>query len=131
MKNIRRMGIVVAVVVATAVIAALVTGSVSNLCARARRANCLGLRIGLIGKALVEYHADKGHFPPAYVLGQDGRPAHSWRVLLLPYLGYEDLYSRYNFSEPWNGPNNRLLADEMPVEYRTIDDWRWGFTHNI
>jgi hypothetical protein len=44
---------------------------------------------------------------------------HSWRVLLLPYLGYEGLYKRYRFDEPWNGPNNKLLENEMPEEFRS------------
>ncbi len=82
------------------------------------RANCIGVRVTLIGTALADYQRQNGKFPPAYLAGMDGKPAHSWRVLLLPYLGYDDLYSRYKFDEPWDGPNNRLLADEMPIEYR-------------
>jgi len=39
---------------------------------------------------------------------------HSWRVLLLPYLGEKGLHSQYNFNEPWNGPNNGKLACKMP-----------------
>jgi len=39
-------------------------------------------------------------------------------VLLLPFLERDDLYSRYDFSEPWNGPNNRKLAEQMPYVYR-------------
>lgn len=39
---------------------------------------------------------------------------HSWRVLLLPYLEYGHVYERYNFDEPWDGPNNRELAKEYP-----------------
>ena len=34
---------------------------------------------------------------------------HSWRVLLLPYLERKDLYSQYDFDEPWDGPNNSKL----------------------
>ena len=36
---------------------------------------------------------------------------------MLPYLEYDDLYERYDFDEPWNGPHNRLLANEIPLEY--------------
>ena len=39
---------------------------------------------------------------------------HSWRVLLLPFLDGDDLYKRYKFDEPWNGPNNRKLALDYP-----------------
>lgn len=43
---------------------------------------------------------------------------HSWRVLILPYLGHTGLYRRYRFNEPWDGPTNSLLLDQMPDEYR-------------
>ncbi len=65
------------------------------------------------------YCQDHGCYPPQYLTDRHGRPAHSWRVLLLPYLGYGGLYCRYHFDEPWNGPYNRLLATEMPEEYRS------------
>jgi hypothetical protein len=55
--------------------------------------------------------------PPAYVVGPDGRPWHSWRVLLLPYIEQDNLYRQYDFSEPWDGPNNRRLAERMPRMY--------------
>lgn len=59
-----------------------------------------------------------GTLPPASVPGPDGRPAHSWRVLLLPYLEQQSLYDRYRFDEPWDGPNNSNLAGEIPFVYR-------------
>jgi len=41
---------------------------------------------------------------------------HSWRVLILPYMGEEEqqLYSRYNLNEPWNSPENHKLAALRP-----------------
>ena len=39
---------------------------------------------------------------------------HSWRILILPFLGRKDLYEQYRFDEPWNGPHNRVLAAQMP-----------------
>jgi len=65
-----------------------------------------------------------GQLPPAYIADADGRPMHSWRVLLLPYLGDDGraLYEQYNFDEPWNGPNNSKLADQIPEIYHCIDD---------
>src|SRR5258708_2910474 len=38
-----------------------------------------------IGLALQNYHDVHKCFPPAYFTDQNGRPAHSWRVLILPY----------------------------------------------
>lgn len=68
--------------------------------------------------ALNNYKADHGEFPPAIVHDSHGKPMHSWRVLILPYLDANDLFERYDLDEPWNGPNNRLLLDEMPNVFR-------------
>ena len=43
------------------------------------------------------------------------RSPYSWRVAILPYLEQNELYKRYNFDEPWDGPNNRKLLDQMPA----------------
>lgn len=70
-----------------------------------------------IGVALQDYEDRCGSFPPAYVLNEQGQRWHSWRVLLLPDLGYTDLYDQYRFDEPWNGPHNRQLLAQMPAVY--------------
>jgi hypothetical protein len=64
--------------------------------------------------AVVNYTETNGHFPPAYQLGPDGKPWHSWRVLILPHIDADNVFKRYRFDEPWNGPNNSRLAGEMP-----------------
>ena len=68
--------------------------------------------------ALYQYHDRYGTFPPAVVAGADGEAAHSWRVLILPFLDEYALYDRYDFSEPWCGPGNIQLQDSMPGVYR-------------
>jgi len=64
--------------------------------------------------ALYNYHDEHGHFPPAYIADSNGKPMHSWRVLILPYLEYQPLYELYDFDEPWDGPNNSKLAAQRP-----------------
>lgn len=64
--------------------------------------------------ALNNYHEHHRRFPPAYTLGSDGKPWHSWRVLILPELGEQELFAAYRFDEPWNGPHNAQLALRMP-----------------
>ena len=71
-----------------------------------------------IGLALENFHEQNGHFPPATVYGPDGKPWHSWRVLLLPYLEEKQLYDQYKFDESWDGPNNTKLLERMPSVYR-------------
>jgi prepilin-type processing-associated H-X9-DG protein len=71
-----------------------------------------------IGLAMHNYHDKYGCFPPAYVPDENGKPKHSWRVLLLPFMEYGTLYSQYRFDEPWNGPHNVALAALKLFEYR-------------
>jgi hypothetical protein len=83
---------------------------------RPRRRLCRA-NLEAIGMALRQYHTDFGSFPPAYVNGPDGRPMHSWRVLILPQLGERALYNSYDFREAWDGPMNRKLIRRMPGVY--------------
>ncbi len=81
-----------------------------------RRSQCTKITSSKIGLALHTYYDTYNSFPPAYIADTNGRPMHSWRVLLLPYLDNAPLYAKYRFSEPWDGPNNRKLADKiLPV----------------
>lgn len=79
----------------------------------ARRTQCVN-NLKMIGIAMHNYADVHGAFPPAYLADENGKPMHSWRVLLLPYLEHQELYDRYDFSEPWDGPNNRQLAALIP-----------------
>ena len=84
-----------------------------------------------IGRALREFDLDHGIWPPAFLVGPDGKPWHSWRVLLLPYLGYRDLFDQYDFSQPWDSPKNLRLLDKMPAVYHDpiYGDDLGHFTH--
>ncbi len=67
--------------------------------------------------ALHRYHDTYECFPPAIVRDEDGKPMHSWRVLLLPHFEqpeFDQIYEAYNFSEPWNGPQNAKLMKRHP-----------------
>ncbi len=83
----------------------------------ARRAMCIS-NLKQIGLAMHNYHDTYKCFPPAYIPDENGRPMHSWRVLLLPFMEQEMLYQQYDFDEPWDGPNNSRLAGMMPTIYR-------------
>jgi hypothetical protein len=72
--------------------------------------------------AMHAYHDTLGTFPPAYFGDRTGRPIHSWRVLLLPFLGERSLYNKYRFDEPWDSPHNRDLAAQMPAAFRCPAD---------
>ncbi|WP_397571275.1 DUF1559 domain-containing protein [Schlesneria sp. T3-172] len=59
-----------------------------------------------IALALHKYHDTYFTFPPAYTVDGDGRPLHSWRTLILPYLDQQELYESIDLSKPWNDPVN-------------------------
>jgi len=41
----------------------------------------------------------------------------SWRVLILPQLGFQELYSQFHLDEAWDSPHNRELVAKMPPVY--------------
>jgi hypothetical protein len=75
-----------------------------------------------IALAMHNYAHRYGALPPAYVADSQGKPVHSWRVLLLPFLGEEELYKRYSFDEPWDGLNNCKLHKEIIRGYQCLSD---------
>ena len=78
----------------------------------AHHSQCRG-HFSFLTMALHNYHDTYKALPPAYLPDANGRPMHSWRVLLLPFLDQQATYKQYDFSEPWNGPNNRKLANTI------------------
>jgi prepilin-type processing-associated H-X9-DG protein len=88
----------------------------------AARRNVCTNNLKQIGLAVLNYEATYRSFPPAYVADADGKPMHSWRVLILPFLEENQLYQQYDFNEPWNGPKNSQLAMRMPRVFRCPSD---------
>jgi hypothetical protein len=68
--------------------------------------------------ALHNFESAYGHFPPAVIYGPDGKPWHSWRVLLLPFLEQGKLYDAYDFRKPWDDPANRKVVETVVEVYR-------------
>jgi Protein of unknown function (DUF1559) len=69
------------------------------------------------------YHEKHGHYPPPFVADANGKPMHSWRALILPYLD-EELEKAYDMNEPWDSPRNRQLVSRMPEVFRCPSDKR-------
>jgi hypothetical protein len=67
-----------------------------------------------IVEALDEYCARYGTYPTPTVTDATGRKLYSWRVLILPFLGYEDLHKRFQLDQAWDSPANSALLGEMP-----------------
>ena len=71
----------------------------------------------LIGVALHTYHDAYKSLPPAYTTDEDGKPLHSWRVLILPYLEQQVLYDQIRLDEPWDSEYNKHFHNRMPPFY--------------
>ncbi len=89
-------------------------------------------RILQISTALQLYRSDHGTYPPAFSTDKEGRPLHSWRVLILPYLEelekerYRlnkylrekpvdwELFKKIRLDEPWNSEYNRQFHSIIP-----------------
>lgn len=66
--------------------------------------------------AMLIYERQHGKLPPAYSVDEQGHPLHSWRVLLLPYLGYDELHSQIRLDEPWDSAHNQQFhAADVPI----------------
>lgn len=92
-------------------------GAIEAARAAARRAQSMN-NLKQIALAFHNYSDVYNAFPPAVIYGPDGKPWHSWRVLLLPFLEQAALYEQYDFSEPWDSPKNIKLAETVLAVYR-------------
>jgi prepilin-type processing-associated H-X9-DG protein len=69
------------------------------------RAQCVN-NLKQIGLALHNYNQEHNSLPPAYTVDAKGRPLHSWRTLILPYLDEARVYRSIDLTKPWNDPAN-------------------------
>ena len=81
-----------------------------------RRGGCIN-NVRQIVLALHNYHARYNSFPPAYTTDENGKPLHSWRVLLLPDIEQKSLYDQIRLDEPWDSEYNKQFHDQMPSIY--------------
>ena len=79
-----------------------------------------------IAEALNAYAADNGKYPPAVVTDNAGKPLHSWRVLILPYLKEEKLFNDIDLTVGWDDPANAQMLQQMPAVYRHPNSAKYG-----
>jgi hypothetical protein len=99
-----------------AVLVALLLPARRNAREAARRTQCKN-NLKQIGLALHNYESTYGAFPPAYTVDESGRPLHSWRALILPYLDQAPLYKKIDFSKRWDDPANEEAFKARVPEY--------------
>ena len=84
----------------------------------ARRVSC-STNLKQIGLAIHNYHSVYGSLPPAYTIDEQGQPLHSWRTLILPFMGEEGqaIYEQIDLTRPWDDPVNLRFLDTPPAVY--------------
>jgi type II secretory pathway pseudopilin PulG len=82
----------------------------------ARRIQCSN-NLKQIALALHSYEDRYGALPPAHTVDAEGKPLHSWRTLILPFMEHEPLYQKIDLSKPWDDPANKLAFDTLPNGY--------------
>ncbi len=117
------LGIVLGLIGTVAVTPLYVIPVVRHGIAVKRRFACID-NMRQIGLALHNYVSDQGRFPLPAITDGRGKPLLSWRVAILPYMGREQaaLYRRFHLDEPWDGPNNSILLQQMPAVYACPDN---------
>jgi hypothetical protein len=71
-----------------------------------------------IALALHTYHDIHNTFPPLYTVDKDGKPLHSWRVLILPFLEQTALYEKIRHNESWDSEYNKQFHNIVIDIYR-------------
>ena len=80
------------------------------------RSQCMN-NLKQIGLALHNYHDKYQAFPPAYTVDASGKPLHSWRTLILPFVDQQSLYDKIDLSKPWDDPANAEAFKTRPQVY--------------
>ena len=102
----RRLVQLLMVVGVVGILAALFLPAVRSAPEAARRSQCAN-NLKQIALALQNYESVYHSLPPAYTVDTDGKPLHSWRTLILPYLEQQSLYEKIDLSKPWDDPANK------------------------
>lgn len=107
--------VVFLLLICVGILAALLLPAVQAAREAARRMQCSN-NMKQIGLALHNYASDNGSFPPAYTVDSAGNKLHSWRTLILPYMGQQALYDQIDLTKPWDDPANQMFANmEIPT----------------
>lgn len=90
--------------------------SVKGLKARRDAITCMG-NLQQLADALNEYARLHGSYPTPVVTDGKGKPLYSWRVLILPQLNEDSLYSQFHLDEPWDSTHNAQLIAQCPLQF--------------
>ncbi|MDR1491115.1 MAG: DUF1559 domain-containing protein [Planctomycetaceae bacterium] len=87
----------------------------------ARRMKCVN-NLKELAIAMHNYHDVYNNLPPAYTADKDGKPLHSWRVLILPFIEQSELYEQIRLNEPWDSEWNKQFHNVVIPQYHCPSD---------
>ncbi|MDR2641758.1 MAG: DUF1559 domain-containing protein [Planctomycetaceae bacterium] len=67
--------------------------------------------------ALNCYDSVYGKLPPLYTVDVAGKPLHSWRVLILPFMEQATLHEKIRLNEPWDSEYNKQFHNVLIPQY--------------
>ena len=81
------------------------------------RSQCVN-NLKQIALALYNYEEHYLALPPAYTVDAHGKPLHSWRTLILPFLNEHELYRKIDQTKAWDDPVNAAALQTIPTVFR-------------
>jgi hypothetical protein len=90
----------------------------ANASLEERRARSIE-NLGKLGQALNTYSDKNEGYPATKRVGDSEYPPMSWRVAILPLLGYEKLYVEYRPDQPWDSETNKKVLSQIPPEFQS------------
>lgn len=92
----------------------------SNATVEQRRARTME-NLAKLGRALNAYADSYAGYPTTKTVNAAAYPQMSWRVSILPLLGYEKLFKQYRPTEPWDSAANKQVLAQIPPEFASPD----------
>ncbi len=102
-----------------AIVVQLVLPTIHAARARARASMCIN-NLKQIGVGLLNYHDVYECFPPAVARDSNGKPMHSWRTAITPFLDSSTFYMQYDQGQPWNSPKNLACLAACNGSYESV-----------
>lgn len=78
-------------------------------------------QLAFLAQAYSAYYQQHKKFPST-IRSEDGKPLLSWRVDLLPVIGFQELHEKFKLDEPWDSETNKALLAEMPQLFTPIGE---------